>query len=180
MTPAYERYAEALYKAAQDLDCTGGVAGELSAMEEVLARCAAYFDNPLIGANDKSAVLQALLAGKVSPLMLEFVLLLAARRHLKHFRPAAEYFRRLSSRSKVVVRLRVPFEPGQDLLEQLKGFLSKEKLIPADAEEAHFQIIEDKELIGGFVASYDGYQIDTSLKTALNKLLLHGRAGTLR
>jgi len=180
MTPVYERYAEALYKAAQSLECLDDVAGELTAMEGILTQCAAYFGNPLIGAGAKAAILQTLLSGKISPLMLEFILLMTTRRHLKHFRPAAEHFRYLNGYDKAIVRLRVPFKPEKDTLEQIKKYLAKEKLVTVDTEEALFQIIEDKELIGGFVASCDGYQIDTSLKTALHKLRNHGRIGILR
>jgi len=171
MTPAYERYAEALYRTSVSVGCTDDIACELLAMEEVLMQSNSYLSDPMIGAGEKSALLRELLIGKVSPLTLEFILLMTTRRHLKHFRSAARQFRQLSGHDKTVVRLRIPFEPDKGLLEQLKRCLVKEKLIPADAENMRFDIIEDKELIGGFVASCNGYQIDTSLKTTLMRLL---------
>jgi len=171
MTPVFERYAEALYKAALNIGCTDDVAGELLAIEEAKIQSAAYLSNPLVGTRDKAAFIKALLSGKVCPLTLEFILLLTTRRHLKHFRATAEEFRRLSGHGKVVLHLRVPFRPKQSQLEQLKASFKKKKLIPADTEDINLHIIEDKDLIGGFVATCDGYQIDTSLKTTLNKLL---------
>jgi len=171
MTPIFKRYAEALYKAARGLECTDAVADDLPAVEELIAHCIAYMNNPLIDARYKAAVLRALLSDKVNPLTMEFILMLAARRHLKHFRPAAEQFRRLSGHGKVIVRLRVPYEPEQSLLGQLRQSLVMAKLIPKDTEDAQFDITQEKELVGGFVASCDGYQIDTSLKTALTKIL---------
>jgi len=171
MTPVYERYAEALYKASENLGCTEAVACELLALEEIIIQCDECLNNPLIGEGEKAPLLRALFVGKVTPLTLELILLMAARRHLKHFRPAAQQFLRLGGYDETVVRLRIPFVPDKDLLEQLKRCLTKEKLIPADARNARFDIIEDKELIGGFIASCNGYQIDTSLRTTLMRLL---------
>ena len=177
MTPGYERYAEALFNTAEKLGCADAVVGELTDMETLIRSCSGYLSNPLIGTPKKTALLRELLTGKVSPLMLEYILLMTARRHLKHFYTSAEHFRKLCSREKAVVKLRVPFQPEQDMLARLESRLKKEKLIPENAKETEIQIVEDKDLIGGFVAYYNGYQIDTSLKTALNKLRQGSQAG---
>ena len=171
MIPVYESYAEALFEAAKELGCTGIVAGELKAMDELLKQCGSYLGSPLTSAGTKATVLRELLTENLSSLTLEFIVLMAARRHLKHFHAAAELFMQLCGKSKPIVRLRVPYKPEQDMLQQLKRRLSMKKLIPGDADEAQLQIVEDKELIGGFIASCNGYQIDTSIKTALMKLL---------
>ncbi|MCL1905734.1 MAG: F0F1 ATP synthase subunit delta [Clostridiales bacterium] len=171
MTPVYEIYAEALLMAANELGCADVVADELLAMEELLGLCGGYLNSPLIDTREKTALLRELLSDKISGLTLEYILLMTARRHLKHFFAAAEHFRRGCGRAKVVVRLRIPFEPEQEILKQLKDRLKKEKLIPPGACDAEFDIVEDKELIGGFIASCNGYQIDTSLRTSLMRLL---------
>ena len=178
MTPAYERYAEALFKTAEKLGCADVVVNELSAMETLIKECRGYLNNPLISTTKKAALLQELLLDKVSPLMLEYILLMTTRRHLKYFYTSAEHFRKLSSRDKAVIELRVPFQPEQDVITHLMSRLVKEKLVPENAKETEFQIVEDKELIGGFVAYCDGYQIDTSFKTALNKLKRGSQAGS--
>ena len=169
MTPAYERYAEALFNTAEKLRCSDVIVSELPDMEALVKECGGYLNNPLIGTQKKAAILRELLNDNVCPLMLEYMLLMTTRRHLKHFGASAEYFRRLSS-NKAVVKLRVPFLPEQKMLTRLMHSLARENLIPENAKNPEFQIVEDKELIGGFVAYYDGYQIDTSFKTALNKL----------
>jgi F0F1-type ATP synthase delta subunit len=171
MIPIYESYAGALYNAAERLGCTGVVVGELPKMEEVLKQCGFHLNNPLISVEKRVAVLRKTLTNKISPLTLEFLLLMTARRHLKHFHATINKFRQLSGYEDTIVNLRVPFAPERNTLVKLKERLTKEKLIPENAKEAHFNIIEDKELIGGFVASCNGYQIDTSLKTAVMKLL---------
>ena len=170
MIPVYESYAEALYNAAERLDCTGAVVGELPMMEEVLRQCRFYLSNPLISVEKRVAALRKTLTDNVNSLTLELILLMTARRHLKHFHATADKFRRLSGYEDMVVNLRVPYTPERKTLLKLKERLIKEKLIPENAKGAQFNIIEDKELIGGFVASCNGYQIDTSLKTAVIKL----------
>jgi F-type H+-transporting ATPase subunit delta len=172
MTPVFERYAEAMYKSAQSLKCVDVVAEEMLDAEDALSQCVSYLNSPLIGAGDKAALLRELLEGKVSPLLLEFILLMTTRRHIRHYHSVVERFRRLSGHGKVVVRLRVPFEPDQNLIGRLKMRFVKEKLIPTDMADKKFDIniVVDNGLIGGFIASCEGYQIDTSLKTALTKL----------
>ena len=174
MTPGYERYAEALFNTAENLGCLDDIISELPAMEELVRQCGGYLTDPLIGTGKKTDLLRELLSGQVCPLMLEYVQLMTARRHLKHFFTAAEHFRHLIVRDIAVVRLRVPFQPDPDILQRLKRRLIKDKLIPDSVKDAEFRIVEDKDLIGGFVAYYDGYQIDTSLKTAINRLMTKG------
>ena len=177
MTPGYERYAEALFNTAEKLGCSDTVLGELPDMETLIGQCSGYLSNPLISTTKKAVLLREVLAGKVSALMLEYILLMTSRRHLKHFYPSAEHFRKLCSRDKATVELRIPFKPEQEMLVQLISRLRKEKLIPDDAKEAEFCVVEDKELLGGFVAYCNGYQIDTSFKTALNKLRRGSQTG---
>ena len=171
MIPVYKSYAQALHRAAEGLGREDTVAGELAVMETLLGLCSRYLGNPLISVGKKADALRELLSGVLDPLTLEFILLMTTRRHLKHFHNAAEEFRQLSGNAKTIVCLRVPFAPEQDMLGQLKDRLAKKHLIPAGAEEAQFLIKEDKELIGGFIASCNGYQIDTSLRTILRRLL---------
>ena len=96
MIPIYESYAEALYNAAERLGCTGIVVSELPKMEEMLKQCGFYLNNPLISVEKRVAVLRKTLTNNVSSLTLEFILLMTARRHLKHFHSTTDKFRRIS------------------------------------------------------------------------------------
>jgi len=167
MIPVYEVYAEALFAASEQLCRTNAVAEELPAVDELLRQCGEQLKDPLISVERKTAALRDALSREIDQLTLELVLLMTTRRHLKHFHATANQFRLLSGHGKTVVRLRVPFLPGQELLEQLKQRLAREKLITCETDQARFQIIEDSGLIGGFIATCDGYQIDTSLRTTL-------------
>ena len=175
MTPAYESYAEALYSAAEKLGCTDTVAGELPAIVELLSKCGSYLNSPLINAGDKATLLREALSDKVAPLTLEFTMLLTTRRHLKHFSAATGHFLQICGHGKPVVRLRLPYEPEQDMISRLTDRLTEAGLIPADSAEPELCIVEDRDLIGGLIASCNGYQIDTSLKTALRKMAIPER-----
>ena len=170
MTPVSERYAEALFTASEDLGCTRDMLDELTAMDELMDQCGGMLRDPLIGTGVKVALLRELLSGAFSPLMLEFILIMTGHRHLKHFHRTAEHYRQISGYGKTVVRLRVPFRPDASMLEQLKARFVKEKLIPEGAVETEFEVVEDEGLIGGLVASCNGFQLDTSLRTALRKM----------
>lgn len=171
MTPVYERYAEALHRAADALGCSGAVARELPEIEGLVLQCSGYLNNPLIGTDAMVAILREFLSGKVSPLTLEFILFMTSSRHLRYYHDTMTRFLYLSGFEKAVVRLRVPFQLDQNTMDQLKSRLKMEKLIPEEAEDAELLVVEDKELIGGFIASCGGYQIDTSLRTAIMRLL---------
>jgi len=173
MIPICESYAEALYTASEKLGCTSIVAGELPAMEELLRQSGLFPTSPLISAEKKAEALRETLRSEISPLTLEFILLMATNRHLKHFSAAVGKFMSLSGHGGTVVDLRVAYRPQQELLDKLKERFLEEKLIPADANEVKFDITEDDGLIGGFVASCNGYQIDASLKTRLGRLGNH-------
>jgi len=177
MIPIYESYAEALYTTTEKLGCTSAIAGELPAMEELLKQCGVFLASPLISVEKKADALRETLRGEVSPLTLAFILLMTTKRHLKHFFAAAEKFMRLSGHGGALVNMRVAYTPPQDIVEKLKERFLEEKLIPPGTDAVKLHIIEDRELIGGFVASCNGYQIDTSLRTALSRLGSQGAPG---
>lgn len=173
MTSTAEKYAEGLFKTSESLGCTQVVASELLAVKELFKQCAVYLKNPLADASEKTSLLQELLSDKLTPLTLEFILLMLQRRQLKRMFSAMELFCQMSDRSvgKVTVELRIFSEPEPKMLKRLSKFLADKGLIPAKSTgKAQFQVVCDKGIMGGFVARCNGYQIDTSLKTALRKL----------
>ena len=167
-----EGYAQALFNASVKLGCVGAVADELPEIKTLAELGGGYLFSPLIRAHEKAAVLQGLLSGKVSPVTLEFVALLLKRGHLKYISGVAEQYRRMSDDyfRKAAVELRVPFEPEKEILDRLKRRFAIDGLTPENAEDVTINVVEDKEIIGGFIASCNGRQIDVSLKTLLAKI----------
>jgi len=180
MTPVSESYAGALFSAAESLGLVQTVDSELRVVNDLINQCGEYFRNPRVPAGDKVALLREFLDGRVDPLTMEFITLLLQRQHLKHLPAAVERFRGKSDKysGAVTVSLRIPYQPGGEVLELLRGRLADAGLIPAaSANKASFQVSIDGGIIGGFIARSGGYQIDASLNTMLTKLRHQERYG---
>ena len=167
-----EQYAEALYNAAESMRCVDDVCGDMRAMPELAELFSSYHANPRIGTNEKKRVIRELLAGKLNPLTLEFILLLLGRNHWKHLAGISTHFLRLydAFSNKAVVQLTTPFEPDQAMQARLKARLIEKGLIPKDAKEITIETIKDASIIGGFIAVCGGRRIDASLRTRLAKI----------
>lgn len=166
-----ESYAMGLYNAARHIDCERTVADDLNGVAQLVDLCGEYFANRLVSDYEKAKLLREVLAGHVHPLTLEFTLLMLTRCQIKYLPDAVEGFQRLCGASDAAVSLRVPFELDEALLSRLGRRLAEEGLIPPErAENVSFDITVDETLLGGFIAAYGGYQLDASLKTALNKI----------
>jgi ATP synthase F1 delta subunit len=180
MTAGVNGYAEALFRAALQLNCAQDVVDELLAAGEILGPADGYFYNPRVNANALSALLREALGGKFNPLTTEFILLLIRRRHLKKLPAIAERFKQLNDRhtGRAAVRLRVPFTPAPETLESLKSRLMRSGLVPEKYKDSiGFEVTIDKSVLGGFIAYFDGYQIDASVRTVLKILSLPERHG---
>ena len=130
MTQVSERYAEALFGAAEDLGCVDIVSGELQGLTQLIERFSWFFTNPRITMREKTAVVVETLSGSVSPLSLEFVVMVLKRGHWKYLPDSIEQFKRLSDdyHRRVSVFLHVPFKPEQEILERLeRRFVQKLK-----------------------------------------------------
>ena len=179
MIQVSERYAEALFSASTMLGCIGDVADELPEITSLVRQCGEYLYSPRVTADEKNALLGELLSDKFSPVTLEFLALMLKRRHLKYLAGAAERFRHMCDDffCRATVSLRVPFAPDQELLDRLKSRFALEGLIPENAENVSFQVTEDKEIIGGFIAYCNGHQIDVSIRTLLANIRRAERYG---
>lgn len=165
-----KRYAAGLYEAAEELRCTDAVADELLDMASLVELTGESLSGPAISDAEKAALLRELLAGQVSPLTLEFVLLMVSRHVIGKLPEAAEEFERLSGKAKVVIHLRAPYPLPGEVLAGMIDRLVAEGLVPAGvADRAEFEATVDKSLLGGFIAEYGGRQLDMSFKTVLEK-----------
>lgn len=166
-----EVYAAGLYDAAQAHGCVETIAQELCFMMEFMEKCGkALRAAGLAGAN-ASALIREVLGGHVHRLTLEFMLLMLSRHQIKFFPDAAKNYRKLCGMADEVVSLRIPYELDEDTFARLKARLTEVHLIPAEiSDTAKFEIDVDEGILGGFIAAYGGYQLDASLKTALQKI----------
>jgi ATP synthase F1 delta subunit len=170
MNKIAERYATGLYDAAKELGSVDTVANELIEVARLLRLSGESLTGHMITDSEKAALLRELLTGQVNTLTLEFVILMASRHAITELPAAAAEFEKLTGRSKVPVRLRVPYPLEDDVLSDLKVRLVAEKIIPEGAENrTEFDVTIDASLLGGFIAECEGLQLDTSFKTVLEK-----------
>ena len=172
MTQVSERYAEALFSAAVDMGCVDDVSGELQGIKELAEQFSWLFKDPRIVAGEKISLIADALTDKVAPLTLEFLIMILERHHWKHLPGVAESFKRMSDDhfKKVSVFLHVPFKPEQAVLDRMENRFREKGLIPRDAKEITLNTIEDKDIVGGFIAFCNGHQIDASIRTQLTKI----------
>ena len=167
-----ERYAEALFGAAVELGCADEVSADLQVVNELAKSFAWFFFDPCISASEKAELLGEVLANQVESLTHEFVAILLKRNHLRYLHEITGYFSRLSDAHfhRVSVFLHVPFSPEPEMLDKLESRFKQKGLIPEDAGEVTLHIVEDKSIIGGFIAFCNGHQIDASIRTQLTKI----------
>jgi len=172
-SPNAKHYANVLYDTAVRLGCVQSVADEMPLMQPLIEACGEYLAGPLVDTGVLSAAMREILPLHFCGLTVAFIVTLAERHHLHLLSNAAQQFININNHEsgRRTVMLRVPYWPDDGMLDRLKRRLAEEGLFPAEcAEKTGFEITIDTELIGGFVAYCDGYQIDASIKTSLRRL----------
>jgi ATP synthase F1 delta subunit len=170
-------FARALYDAAEKVaqsederrQLRETLCGELKLADEVLGQYPHVFYNPSVS-SAHIAQLLGVFKDDFSGLGYEFLNLLALRRKLNYFPRIVSRFVKLCEQAsgKVRVKLSLPYQPGDKLLEKLRGSLAGLGLYPdSSAALAEFDVTVDKSLVGGFIAECDGMLLDRSLRTKL-------------
>lgn len=167
-----EKYAEALYSAAASLGCMDAVSSDFTWIKPLAEQQSMYFRSPLVSGAEKENLIRELLTSNANQITMEFLLMLSSRGHWRHLPDAIDRFQLLSDGyyRRISLDLHVPFKLEQETLDRLQLRFRREGLIPADADEVALHIIEDKSIVGGFIAVCNGHQIDASLRTQLARI----------
>lgn len=182
--PAFARaYARALYDLARERQQVDAIAGELDGIVRLVAGegdLLQFFARPWIGAAAKRAVaIEIATRSGVSPLMRDFVGLVARQGRAEHFDAIASAYRTLidesQGRVRAHVRTAVPLtdDERQALRERLARALGTRGVGRRDAARAVDVVVEDvvdPTLLGGFVAEVGSYIVDGSLDGQLAQL----------
>ena len=169
-TELVRRYAVTLLEAAEETGATGDVRRDLEGLAATLrgsAELREFLGNRLVDGATASMALEALLAGKVQPLTLNFARLVAGRRRghaLADMVDAALAI--LDERAGIdtaEVRSAAPLTPAQ--IEALEGRLSR---YTGRAVSVQAQV--DESLRGGLVARIGDTVFDASVDTQLRRL----------
>lgn len=174
-------YAEALLGLFPDNAAAEDVADELEALADMLSRtpgAAELLSTAVLGREDRQALVQRVFGSRVSPMVGNFLGVLARRDRLGLLRAAAVQFRNLLNRREgkveVVVTSAAPLDEGQKeaISRQLRELLGQEPLLTCQV---------DAGLIGGMQLRVGDRVYDASVAAYLRDLkkdlLTKGAAG---
>lgn len=167
------RYARALFDVAlkqQRLQQTADDLVSLRGLMEQSSDLRAFFYSPLIPRDRKIARLREALSTQVQPHTLRLLELLVEKRREKSFEAVCEEFQRLQEAYQGVVRATIESaapltETEQNALVQKLEQSTGKRIIPS------FEV--KPELIGGVRVQMGDYQIDGTLRGALDRLRDH-------
>ncbi len=164
------RYAGALVAAAKRTADLGAVAESYAAVSKIAAadpRVAAFLGSPQIAKGEKKAMLRALLAGRVEPVLLDFFQLLVDRGRLDHLHDIGVEFTRLVeaelgvARARVVTAVPLPAELEGELARQLETLTGSRIVIEKKV---------DPLVIGGVCVTVGDRVIDGTVRAGLRRL----------
>ncbi len=164
-------YAEAIYDAAESTEEADRLRAELQALiEEVLDREPQFeqvLNSPLISESDKEELLRRVFEGRVSQLMLNFLLVLNRRRRLELLRAIWREFCSVYDerrrRVPVEVESAVPLDRSQ--LERLRELLAR---MVGGEPIVNWRVSPG--IIGGLVIRLDDRLYDGSVRTQLDRI----------
>jgi F-type H+-transporting ATPase subunit delta len=164
-------YAEALLEEAQKRDAGRDLAEELDQLLADIAEADPELRNFLLGGvvsrKIREQAIEKAFAGRVSELLLNFLLVLNAHERLELLGLAVEAYHQLleerGGQVKVRVRTAAPLDDGQRdrLYLQLKDMTKREPVLDIDV---------DPSLLGGLVVQVGDYLYDASVRTRLARI----------
>ncbi len=167
------RYARALFEVALKQNLLQPTADDLAALRALLEQSAelrAFFYSPLIPRDRKIQRLREALQAQVQPHTLRLLELLIEKRREKFLEAVCEEFRKLQEAHQGVVRATI--ESATPLTEaEQNGIVQKLQQSTGKTIIPTFEVNPD--LIGGVRVQMGDYQIDGTLRGALDRLRDH-------
>jgi F-type H+-transporting ATPase subunit delta len=169
-TPTVLAYAQSLLELASEQNQAQPIGQELEQIAEIIAQnpaFATYLTDPAIGHEERSGMLQKVFAGKVSPLLWNFLGVLNIKGRLKYFpEMAAAYDDLLDQKlGKIEVDVTVAQRLSPEQLEQVRQRVSQ--VLGKDA--VIYQYV-DESVIGGLLLRVQDKLIDSSVRSQLQSL----------
>lgn len=170
------RYAKAFFTLAKEKGLTLELrkdAGLISSVCESSSDFKLLLESPVIKTSQKSEAIRRIFEGKIHPLSINFLLLIAENKRENYipgiFRYLEDLYRREEGIKSAVLTSAQPL--NESLVAQIKEILEKEFKSKVELSQK-----VDQKLIGGFVLRVEDKQYDASLSTQLKKIreqLLH-------
>jgi F-type H+-transporting ATPase subunit delta len=165
------RYAESLIKAADMENALFEVAGDMRSLAVAFSQCANLFKAPIFPVREQLAVVNDVLGGRLHPLSMRFISLLAEMRRVGDIEHIASLFEHLANKAMKKTELYITvFDEASEPLKtnMVEAAVGKGLIKPDSAERLIIKYTIDKSILGGFIMECDGFSWDCSLRTRLN------------
>ncbi len=164
------RYAKALYKYAQEQQCTQQVYADSQRLEEAFATHPALtkaLGNPALSANEKEQLLVAAAGTDAGKAILRFINLVILNHRETYFRAAMLDFQEVYRKENNIARVTITTATtmNDDIVARIKNLLKTQL-----DKELEFVYVTDPALIGGFILRVESMQLDASIQNELKKL----------
>ncbi|MBQ8565331.1 MAG: F0F1 ATP synthase subunit delta [Bacteroidaceae bacterium] len=164
------RYAKALYKYAQEQQCTQQVYADSQRLEEAFATHPALtkaLGNPALSATEKEQLLVAAAGTDAGKAILRFINLVILNHRETYFRAAMLDFQEVYRKENNIARVTITTATtmNDDIVARIKNLLKTQL-----DKELEFVYVTDPALIGGFILRVESMQLDASIQNELKKL----------
>ncbi len=165
-------YASAMFELCREQGNCAGAFEELEMCGTIFSENEDFLSllaSPIIGAEEKKAVLEKTFGDSVSPLVLDFFCVVTQKGRARYLPAICDEFKRLYFKDSNI--LEVTVITAQPLSGELREKL-KDKLEKTFEKKIIMRESTDKSLLGGIVVRYDNCEIDSSVRGRLEKLKL--------
>ena len=170
MSPAAERYGQALYDLARDEGLSGPMLEELESLCEIFAQESGYLrllDSPALPKQERRAIVDRALRGRVEPYVLNFIKLLSEKGYARQFPDCVKVFReRYYADNGIVSVTAVTAVALTD--EQCRRLT--EKLEQITGKTVKLQCRVDPKTLGGVRLDYDGKRVEDTVAGRLDAI----------
>lgn len=168
MTQIGSVYAEALYDLARGEGLSRDVLDEMRALQKIFSENAGFIRilaAPGLPKQERIAILDESLRGKIQPYVLNFLKILTERGYIRHFSDCCEAYRNLYNEDNGILPVKaataVPLEKEQ-------AARLTEKLEKLTGKRIELENTVDPSCIGGVRLDYDGKRVDGTVRHHLD------------
>lgn len=170
MTQAANTYAQALYDLAKDEGLGGRILEELSLLKDVFTQNPQYsklLSAPDLPKQERCGILDQAFRGRVHPYVLNFLKILTEKGYIRQLPDCCDAYRGFYNNDNGI--LVVKAVSAVVLTEAQRQKLTA-KLEATTGKKIDLQCSVDAAMLGGLRLSYDGKQVDGTVKTKLDSI----------
>lgn len=170
MSRVAKRYAKAVFSLAHEDNLLDKVSVDFIQIADLAVQSSEFstlLSNPLINEKDKLSILEQVLSGKIEPMTLNFLKLLADKKRIASLSEIAEEFR--------IMMLSHSNHVEGELISAVALNVSQVNAIKNNIEEITGKAVLlteklDQSVLGGFIVKVEDWVLDNSIRYQLSKL----------